>query len=135
MDRSDEADDGDEQQEEADSDHASDDVDAGDDAEALPPHCYTNQEQPHQLTGQSEIRKLNYCTETLFTLVKGGKTNTKNECVITGKYSAQKTDRHKKRQTQRQRQTDAQRQTHTRARAASQGLQAGLMWCEECPVL
>lgn len=68
MDGSDEANNGDEQQEKAHSYYASDDVDAGDDPEALPPGCNTNQEQPHQLTGQSEMRKLCYCTETLLTL-------------------------------------------------------------------
>lgn len=41
--------DGDEQQEDAHGDHPANDVDAGHQAEALPPCCYTNQEQPHQL--------------------------------------------------------------------------------------
>lgn len=58
MDGSNEANDGDEQQEKAHGNHASDDVDAGDDPEALPPSCYTNQEQSHQLKGQSEMRQL-----------------------------------------------------------------------------
>lgn len=44
-----EADDGNEQEEDAHGDHPPDDVDAGHQAEALPPCCYTNQQQPHQL--------------------------------------------------------------------------------------
>lgn len=44
-----EADDGDEQEEDAHGDHPPNDVDAGHQAEALPPCCYTNQQQPHQL--------------------------------------------------------------------------------------
>lgn len=43
------ADDGDEQEEDAHGDHPPNDVDAGHQAEALPPCCYTDQQQPHQL--------------------------------------------------------------------------------------
>lgn len=51
---SDEANDGDEQQEDAHRYDASDDVDAGHQAEAFPPDCHSNEQQPNQLEGQKE---------------------------------------------------------------------------------
>lgn len=47
--RSNEPHNGDQQQKEADGDHASDDVDAGDNTKPFPPCCYNNQQQAHQL--------------------------------------------------------------------------------------
>lgn len=47
--RSDEAYDGNEQQEDPHSDDPPDDVDAGHQAEALPPCCYGYEQQPHEL--------------------------------------------------------------------------------------
>lgn len=44
---SNEANDGDEQQENTHSDHTANDVDAEDDAESFGPGCYPNQQQPH----------------------------------------------------------------------------------------
>ena len=55
--RADESHNGDEQQEDAHRDDPSDDVDARHQAEALPPCCYSDQQQPDQLKG-AEGRKL-----------------------------------------------------------------------------
>lgn len=49
MQRPEEAHNGDEQQEDAHRDHAADDVDAGHQAEALPPRRYANEQQADQL--------------------------------------------------------------------------------------
>ena len=55
--RSDEPDDGDEQQEDAHRDDPSDDVDARHQAEPLPPCRYADQQQPHQLRGSRRGRE------------------------------------------------------------------------------
>lgn len=55
--RADESHDGDEQQEDAHSDDASDDMDTRHQAEALPPCCDRDEQQPDQL--QEEREKLN----------------------------------------------------------------------------
>lgn len=49
MQGADQAHDGDEQQEDAHGDHPSDDVDAGHQAEALPPGRHADEQQAHQL--------------------------------------------------------------------------------------